>query len=302
MLPELFYIINFSISISAAIIALTTAFLILITVICIRSCRTIPNLLICNTSVATILYYLLNLVSIFYALQNDWEQHQPGCVFRAYSYTALCAALCYSYSIHAISRLLFTVFYTHKSLQTWFIHWMMIIISWSISILTPTIPLFFQHGYQLENESRICLPTVKIFSTAICSVLIAFIIPLNIVASVYSSIFFYAWKSTYRIRSLNSHATNLMISSHTRLLKVKREIKLMQKILVLICLVLFGGTPYFILVLWHVLLEESPPEPFYLLSTNCIAIFISLKMITLFCMCKQIKTNVLHYLLKLQRY
>ncbi|UJR32171.1 hypothetical protein I4U23_019637 [Adineta vaga] len=265
MLPNLFYIINFSISIFVAIIALIIAFLILISVICHRSCRTISNLLICNTSIATIAYYLLNLISIFYALQNNWAYHQPACVFRAYSYTVLCAALCYSYSIHAISRLFFTVFYTHKSLQTWFVHWTMILISWSVSILTPIVPLLiFKHGYQLEEESRICLPTTKIFLSSICSLSIAFLIPLTIVTSIYGIIFFHARQSTHRIRGFTSNVTTMMMTSQPKLLKVKREIKLMKKILILVCLLLCGGTPYSILVLWHFLCTKSPPESVFI--------------------------------------
>ena len=79
MLPDLFYTINFSLSIIASIIALT--------------------------SIATILYYSLNLTSVIYGLHDNWAYHQSACAFHAYCYTTLCAAICYSYSIQAVSRL-----------------------------------------------------------------------------------------------------------------------------------------------------------------------------------------------------
>ena len=297
MLPNLFYIINFTLSIIASLIALIIAFLILIIVFTNRHCRTIANLLICNTSVATIFYYSLNLISIIYGLRADWAYYQPACIFRAYCYTVLCAVICYSYSIQAISRLLFTVFYTHKYFQTWYIHWMMIIISWFISILTPIIPFFFQHGYRLEEESHICIPTTKVFFTSMFSVIIAFVIPLNIVTIIYAIIFYYARQSTRRIIGFSSHVR--MVTTQTAIVKVKREIRLMKKIFILLSLLLCGGTPYLILVLWHKISKQPPPESFYLLSTNFIPIFIALKMVTLFCMCKKMKHIPSQYLSRL---
>lgn len=303
MSSNLFFTINFAFSILAALIALTVALIILTTVALTRHCRTRPNLLICNTSVATICYYLLNLLSVYYGSRRDWAVYQPACTFRAYCYTVLCAAICYSYSIQALSRLFFTVLYMHKYLQTWSVHWTMIIVSWSVSILAPLIPLlFFQHGYRLEEESHLCLPTVKVFSTSMCAVVIAFLIPLNFVTVIYGLIFCFARRSTHRIRSFTARLKTASMTSQTALLKVKREIKLIKNILILICLLLFGGTPYLTLVLWHALSSRPLPPSFYLLSTNFIAIFIALKMVTLFCMCKQIKSNLQKYLARRSRY
>ena len=278
------------------------AFLILIIVILDRNCRTITNLLTCNSSVATILYYILNLISVIYGLRDDWAYHQPACAFRAYCYTTLCAAICYSYSIQAVSRLYFTVLFKYKYLQSWYIHWTMIIISWLISILIPIIPFFFEHGYRLEEESHICVATTKIFFTAIFSVIIAFIIPLNIITIVYSIIFFYVRKSTRRVIGFISNTAIMTITTTSSILNVRREMKLAKRMFIILTLLICGGTPYLILILWHaILIQHPPPESFYLLSTNLIPIFISLKMIALFFMCRQVKHSVLQYLRKLTR-
>jgi hypothetical protein len=301
MLPNLFYTINFSVSIIASIIALIFAFLILLIVIINRHCRTIANLLTCNTSIATILYYLLNITSVTFSLRDDWAYHQPACTFRAYCYTTLCAAICYSYSIQAISRLFFTVFFKHKCLQTWYIHWMMIITSWLISILMPIIPFFFEHGYGLEVEAHLCVPSTKIFFTSIFYVIIAFVIPLNIVTIIYTIIFYYVRQSTRRVIGFISNTTTMTITTNNTILNVRREMKLMKNMSILISLLICGGTPYLILVLWHVILTQSPPESFHLLSTNFIPIFIALKMIALFCMCRKVKHSALQYLRKLKQ-
>jgi hypothetical protein len=165
MLTNLFYTINFSLAIVVSIIALIFAFLTIIIFVINRQCRTISNLLACNTAIAVIFYYILNLFSSIYGLREDESYNQPACIFRGYCYTASCTAICYSYLIHAISRLFSAVFYNHRSLLTWSVHWLMIIINWFICITSPIVPIFVYGRYRLEQESHLCIATTKIFIT-----------------------------------------------------------------------------------------------------------------------------------------
>ena len=144
--------------------------------------------------------------------------------------------------------------------------------------------------------------TTKVFFTSIYSVIIAFIIPLNIVTIIYGIIFYHARQSTCRVIGFISNMTTITITTDTSILNVKREMKLMKNMLILLSLLICGGMPYLILVLWHVTLERPLPESFYLLSTSLILIFIALKMIDLFCVCKQAKNSALQHLRKFQRF
>jgi hypothetical protein len=81
---------------------------------------------------------------------------------------------------------------------------------------------------------------------------------------------------------------------------LKREMKLMKNILILISILTCAGTPYLILILWHVIQKQQPPpESFYLLIINSISFFTTLMMITLFWKNRDVKKCTLEYLRKL---
>lgn len=124
-----FFPVNYWLTIASAIIGLTLCLLIIMIVLTHRECHNFTNVLTCNTCVVVVLYFIFQIVTSIFALRQYWQYHQPACVFRAYCSLALCATLCYSYSIQAISRLFFAIFYKHRFLLTWRTHWLLIIVN-----------------------------------------------------------------------------------------------------------------------------------------------------------------------------
>jgi hypothetical protein len=111
MLPDLFFTINFSISIMMSLATVTVSLIMIVLYITQQRCHSITNLLISNTSVFIALYSLGNLVSSAFGLRQDWAENQPACIFRADFFIFVCGSICYSYLMPAISRLLFVVFF-----------------------------------------------------------------------------------------------------------------------------------------------------------------------------------------------
>jgi len=248
--------------------------------------------------VAIALYFIFRIVESIYALREDWQYYQPACVFRAYCKLGLCAALCYSYSIQAVSRLFFAVFYKHKFLLTWRTHWILILINWVISIVIPIEPLLHQNGFELEIESRNCVVSPKIVSVSMYVVVIVFIIPLNIVTIIYGVIIHHVRQSTRRIAT---GALNVILSTAQGKSpgpNGKRELKTMQNMTVQTTIISFGGILYLILVIWHATQQQSPPESFYLLALELISIFTVFMMIALFLMNKTVKRIVFGYIFR----
>jgi hypothetical protein len=295
MLSDLFFIINYSVTITASVISLTLCFLIIITVITHRQCRDVANLLTCNTCVAIGLYFIARIITAIFALPGDWKYHQPACAFRGYCSLALCAAFCYSYSIQAISRLFFAVFYKHRYLLTFRTHWILIIINWLISIIISILPFFVQNGFEFEQESRSCVVTPSIPSVAFYTVITVFIIPLNTVTIVHGIIFRRVQQSGRRVTHFVSTGTTAATSGNITASNAKRELILMQKMSTQSGIITCGGILYLILVIWNATQEQSPPESFYLLSINLISIFTAIMMIAIFFMNKKIKDIVVGY-------
>jgi len=295
MLSDVFFTIIFSLSIASQIIGLILCFLTILIVSTHRECHNFTNVLTCNTCVAVGLLFIFGITDSYYALHQDWQYNQPACIFRAYCTLALCTALCYSYSIQAISRLFFAVLYKHRYLLTWRTHWILIIINWTVSIIIPIRPLFYPNGFRLEVESRICVVTPKIVSISMYVVAIIFLIPLNVVTIVYGLILHRVRQSSRRIALVKPDVIIITAQPNVHLPNGKRELKLIQNMLVQSGLISLGGILYLILVIWNAAKQDSAPEPLYLSAVNCIVIFNGFMMIALFLMNKQVRKIALSY-------
>lgn len=297
MLPDYFYIIHYSISIGASTIGSIFALCMIIIVCVNRKCRTIATFLTCDTALAVILFSTLNILSMIFALRPDSSDHQPACALRAYCYVALSAVICYSYAIQALSRLFFTVLYRYRYLLSWRFHWLMIAIRWCVCLSILIIPFFVDHGYGLEVQSRLCIPSSQLLFTAVYSVFTAFVIPLNVVGWAYSIIIYHVRQSTRRVIGFVSDAGRATGNRTT--LNVRREMKLMKNIFILLTILFCGGTPYLMLVLWHAVQKQALPEALYLSGMNCVPICIALNMVASFFMSNEVRKHAEQYLRKL---
>ena len=291
MLSDIFYIVNFSFSILISIVGMIVSISMISIVATHRPLRTVTNLLTCNTSMTVLVYFISILIPSVYGFREDWASKQPLCIFRAYCSLASCACLCYSYALQAMGRFFSTVLYKHKFLVTYRVQVCLILLNWTLGVVLPIVPIFFDGGFVYEKEARLCVPTTHRFLTSMYGVTTAFIIPLNIAIIVYSAIFYHTRRSSRRVVAFVSD------TMAPRLPNAKREMTLARNMLVLLGIFGSGGLLYLVLVLWNVIEPvNSPPESLYLLSNNSISFFIALMMLTLFHMNKQVKDTALGYL------
>jgi hypothetical protein len=169
-------------------------------------------------------------------------------------------------------------------------------------MLATIAPIFFGSGYGLEPESRICIGTTKIFCSSMLIVTVAFLIPFSIVTILYGIIFYHARKSTRKIIAFANNRTTVVVRNNCTIPNFKRELKLMRNILILVCILICGGISYLVLVLWHATQKQSSPKSFYLLAMITILIVTAIKMVTLFCMNKEVKNITIKYLRKLTQF
>jgi hypothetical protein len=100
-------------------------------------------------------------------------------------------------------------------------------------------PFFIENGFGLTQEYRMCAPTVKLLSVALCSTIIRFIIPVSIVTIVYSINLYQVHQSARRV---SPHIISDSTPKHTSLPGARRILKMMQNIII---------SPYLILILWN---------------------------------------------------
>ncbi|CAF2099762.1 unnamed protein product [Rotaria magnacalcarata] len=174
----------------------------IIIVVTHRPCRTVTNLLTCNTSIIAGVYCINNLISSIYGLHDDWAANQAGCIFRAYSFIV-------------------------KYLVTYRVHWILVALNWIIGILFSIEPFFFDGGFGFEKESCLCILTSKTISTSIYGIVVVSMIPLSISFVIYGIIFRGVHKSSRRIFASTSEiGTSQMPSARHKIKIIKNMIVL----------------------------------------------------------------------------
>jgi hypothetical protein len=120
-------------------IAVFVSVFILILVKCSKAhLHTVRHLLMCNTSVASILYCVAQTMNYVFLLFIRSDKNDLSCRVRGYfAYFTICAVL-YSFFIQAVSRLFISVFSaSYAWLTTFKTHYILICIHWLTAILLP---------------------------------------------------------------------------------------------------------------------------------------------------------------------
>ena len=203
--------------------------------------HTPTNLLICNTCLCNLSYAMMATINslIFYiqSISSDWS-----CRIRGYlSYVCLNLVI-YSYTIQAISRLFWTVFYRHQYLLTYTCHLRLIIIQISLAFLLPLPSLITKDI--VSRSFRMCTVPMKQRLHAFYLLSIIYIIPFLIVLILYAIIY----------RHITHATINLQRSSH----RMKRDRELARNILILLSVFLFGGFPTVIYIIASSQMNYTP--------------------------------------------
>ena len=268
------------------IIILTTFFssMILLILICNwrTKCRSVMNLLTINTCVAFLfIMFAYSIQTPYLFLNNEQQTDTPYTLFcriRAFLFLFACVAKVTTYLTQAISRFFLTVLYQYRTLQTYRTNVIMIVIVWLFSAILSACMFISPISFQYEPESRLCLLTSKVFNTSFTLMMIVFVIPVNIIIFLYAIILH------------RSRCANHVQPSNNTIRNNKRDVKVVQKILRLLVVVILGGTPLLLSVLINRITDT--PWPFYLISILCIGLATAVEIVAIFFMSKEVKEIV----------
>lgn len=296
MLSDLFYTVNFILSIIISIIGFIAGTSMIVIVLMHRRCQTILNLLKCNTIFTMIIYLLIVLISSILGMNKRWSYSQPACSIRAFVFNTICAIICYSYAIQAISRLFYAVFYQFKYLITWKTHWYLIIFSWFLCIIVQLIMYLISNDLlTYEEASRWCLISTQKPITSLCSIITALLIPVNIMLIVYMIIFYRIRQSTRRVHAFTTQHLTKTASITASPLNAKREIKVMKNMILIIFLMFCSGILYLVLLVWNLGGWSSPPESLYLININVMALGVTILTVLTLWLNKEVKNVIIKY-------
>lgn len=297
MLSDVFYIVNFSFGVLVSLIGIVAGFAMIIIIVSHRRCHTILNLLKSNTVVAMIIYSATVLISSVLGMKASWSRSEPACAIRAYIFNTICAIICYSYAIQAISRLFYTVLFRFKFLITWKAHWCLIIFSWLINMVIQGIMFIFNRElFNFEEESRWCLGSTQTPVSSLCSVIVALFVPVSIMLIAYIIIFSHIRQSTRRVQAFTIPNTLHTTMKTTPPLNAKREIKVMKNMMLIIFLMFCSGSLYLLLLIWNLAGWPSPPASLYLINLDLMAVGVTMLTVLNVWMNKEVKTVMMHHI------
>lgn len=153
---------------SLLLFSIVIGFVFCISFICIsigfRSCRSVLTLLSANSCVAGLIFNSVQLSNTLLLLRDDIHLtsslDNQYCAIRSYSMHVSGSLLYYSFCVQAISRLFFVVFYKYTFLLTYHIHFILIAIQWTLSLLLP-FSLLTSEDVQYQVETSQCFIKMK---------------------------------------------------------------------------------------------------------------------------------------------
>ncbi|CAF4598085.1 unnamed protein product [Rotaria sp. Silwood2] len=220
-------------------------------------CRSTSNLLTCNSCVAFLFFNItiaIQIPNLFQAQQQQLTNNlvTPSCRIRAFLFLFACIVKIFSYLIQAISRYFTIILYKRKILLTYRTNILLILFSWICSLVLGSSMFISPVAFQYEPESYLCVFTTKVFHTSFTLMIVAFLLPVNIIVLLYGIIL----RHTTRTNVI--HVENVLRNNN------KRNIKVFRNILMVVVVLIVGGTPNLISIIVNRI--DQIPWPFYSIS------------------------------------
>ena len=236
--PQSWFIIFDILSIIFTLLVAGFAIIFLFLIISTKIYRTVAMMLITNTCLAHLIFALDRFWMAIFRLYNDVNniQYQDNlCIFRIYIAYISSSILNYSYFLQSIHRYISVVYSTHLYWQSRRIQFIFISITWIFSIVYPFIFLFNdQIFYDVHNH--ICQLPLKFSFSLIYVLLCSYIIPILLIIITYFKLILY-------IHIISKHVTPVNI-----LIRARRQLKMVQNVVILIGVLFITGLPYGVFV------------------------------------------------------
>lgn len=227
-----------------------------------RQCRSVNNLLTCNSCVAL----LLNVLGLFLQSPHYNERiytdgpslSHSACQIYGFLTFFASAVLAFSYNIQVLSRFFITVLYKHRFLTTFYLNWILIVVSWCISGIVTGCLAISPEAYQYEPMSHVCVLSTRNFTTSFTYSAVVIVSTCSTMSILYGIILC----KTVRHTGINSN--------HVTALRVKRNMKVFKRLFMFIGIFGFGALPYFLCVILNCF--DATPWPLYTIAYLCVSV------------------------------
>ncbi|CAF4188717.1 unnamed protein product, partial [Rotaria sordida] len=207
-------------------------------IISTKTRRTVPMMLVMNSCLGHLIFGLDRFWIAAFRLHNDLKNIQYKdnlCIFRIYIAYTSCAILNYSYFLQSIYRYTSVVYSTKLFWRSRRIQFLFICITWLFSIGYPFIFLFNgEISYDVNNH--LCQLPPQLSFSLIYMLHCSYIIPILLIIITYFRLIRYV------------HIMNKRVIPVNILIRAKRQLKMVQNVVILIMMLFISGFPYGVFV------------------------------------------------------
>jgi len=216
-----------------------------------------------------------------FTLKNDLKQiefQDSLCIFRGYFSYGSCAIINYSFLLQSIYRYVRVVYPTRLFYQSRQIQLLFIVITWIIGFVLP-IPVILTGEIVYNVNNQICLIPLGLSFFPIYAANFVYIIPVLMIMLIYFKLIVYVREMNKRVTPINT------------LLRVKRELKMVRRTVILIMILLTLGFPYALFIFMSFF--TIPPKYHFRIALIFIDVSLVLVLIALFQFTDPLKTSIM---------
>jgi hypothetical protein len=210
-------------------------------------------LLTCNTYFDALLLSSMMLLMYSYNLQGNLNPSISfggrWCQIRTYFVHVCFCAFYYSFVLQAIFRLFRIVFYRHKTLQSYGVFILAIIIQWILSFLF-ILPNILLNDFQYLSDEYNCWIAFQNIRGLIMATMNIYNNPLSIIFTMYTQIIRYT-RRTVHIQQRRQKSN-------------KRDIIVLKRIVILVFITVGIGLPTVIIVLIYIITKNVIPYAYHI--------------------------------------
>ena len=182
------YRVIIPLSMISALIAVGVACIILALVIFTRRLHSVTHLLICNSSLASIFYCIVQCVNYSFLSLIPWQTTNLSCRWRGFFGYMSVAAVVYSYLAQAVSRFLLSILSTrHRWATSIRTHIILILVQWLIVSFIPTPAIVTEDIY--HRPFALCWVPREHTLHIVYTVVAYYLTPAILIFAIYISIY-----------------------------------------------------------------------------------------------------------------
>ncbi|CAF1013516.1 unnamed protein product [Rotaria sp. Silwood1] len=234
-----------------------------------KTCHTVSMMITANTCLSAIVAGCSLLSMCIFTLENDIKQisyEDSLCILRGYFCYASCAVFDYSFLLQSIYRYITVVYPLRLFWQSAKFQALLICSTWIFSYVFPAA-FMFTNEFIYNVDNQICQLPLRLSFSIIYATHCIYVIPVSLIMFIYLKLVRYVKEMSKRVTPANILA------------RAKRELRMVQRTVILVTILLTLGVPYTIIIFMSFF--TNPPKYHFRIAFIFVDVSLAFVMIAL---------------------